>query len=201
MLPASYQPLAGVILIAGGLISCFAGYRFFRVVLGIYGFIVGAVIATTISGGDDSTRMLLAAGLGGLIGAIILVLAYFVGVALVGAGLGALSANLIWAQLGSEPNPLVIVLFSVVGALIALALQRYVIIVATAFGGSWVTILGVLAALGRAGSLAAATRANVWLAYPTNPLPGQQRNLFFGWIALGVIGMIVQLGFTARGRK
>jgi len=201
MLPASYQPLAGVILVFGGLISCFAGYRFFRVVLGIYGFIIGAMIATTISGGDDATRMVLAAGLGGLIGAVILVLAYFVGVALVGAGLGALSANLIWAQLGSEPNPLVIVLFSVVGALGALALQRYVIILATALGGAWATILGVLAFLGRASNLAAAARSNVWLAYPTNPLPGQEQSLFLAWIVLGLLGVIVQIAVTARGKK
>jgi hypothetical protein len=201
VLPASYQPLAGVILIGGGLVSCFAGYRFFRVVLGIYGFIVGAVIATTITGGDDATRLILAAGVGGLIGAIILVLAYFVGVALVGAGLGALSANLIWTQIGSEPHPLVIILFSVVGALVALALQRYVIIVGTAFGGAWGTILGVLAVLGRSSSVEAAARTNVWQAYPTNPFPGQQRNLFLAWVVLGILGVITQVAVTARGRK
>ena len=40
------------------------------------------------------------------------------------------------------------ILFSIVGALAALALQRYVIIGATAFGGAWTIIVGALALTG-----------------------------------------------------
>ena len=38
MFPSSYAAPIAVIFIVGGLLSCFAGYRLFRVVLGIYGF-------------------------------------------------------------------------------------------------------------------------------------------------------------------
>ncbi len=52
MLPASFQVPAAVVLILGGLLSCFAGYRVFRVVLGIYGFILGALLASSAMGTD-----------------------------------------------------------------------------------------------------------------------------------------------------
>src|SRR2546421_443102 len=42
MLPASYQLPAAVLLLAGGIVSCFFGYRLFRTVLAIFGFILGA---------------------------------------------------------------------------------------------------------------------------------------------------------------
>ena len=36
---------AAILLMLGGTVSCFAGYRLFRVVLAIYGFILGAMLA------------------------------------------------------------------------------------------------------------------------------------------------------------
>src|SRR6476659_6250320 len=148
MLPASLQMPAAVVLLAGGLIACFAGYRVFRIVLGIYGFILGALFASSAMGTEHTLWMVLAALVGGIVGALILIAAYFVGVALLGAGVGALAASLIWASLGKEPSALIVILFSIAGALAALALQRYVIIGATAFGGAWTMIVGGLALSG-----------------------------------------------------
>ena len=48
MLPASYATPTAAVLALGGLLACFAGYRLFRFVLGLYGFIVGAVLATSL---------------------------------------------------------------------------------------------------------------------------------------------------------
>jgi hypothetical protein len=200
MLPASFQTPAAIVLILGGLLSCFAGYRVFRIVLGIYGFILGALLASSAMGTDQTMWMIVAAIAGGLIGALILIAAYFVGVALIGAGLGALAANLIWAALGREPDIIAVIVLSIIGAVGALWLQRYVIIVATAFGGAWTTILGALALMGDRVAVDAAEKTGVWLAYPLNPAPGQ-RWVIFVWLALGIIGGIVQLTVTARGKK
>ena len=93
--------------------------------------------------------MVIAALVGGIVGALLLLAAYFVGVALVGAGLGALTANLIWTQIEGDPHPFVVILFSVAGALLATWLQRYVIILGTAFGGAWTIIVGAAGADGR----------------------------------------------------
>jgi hypothetical protein len=200
MLPASFQTPAAVVLLVGGLISCFAGYRVFRVVLGIYGFIIGALFASGIAGPENTFWMIVAATAGGVVGALILIAAYFVGVALVGAGVGALAASLIWAALGREPGALVVILFSIAGALAALALQRYVIVGSTAFGGAWTIIVGALTLSGARLTVDAAARNNVWLAYPMNPAPGNYWILLV-WLALGVTGVIVQLSLTAKGKK
>src|SRR6185295_13023363 len=135
MLPAAFQTPAAAILLLGGLLSCFAGYRVFRVVLGFFGFVFGALFASSMMGTDQTWWTVLAVIGGGLAGALILIAAYFVGVALIGAGIGAAAANLIWAGLGREPGLVAVIIFAVIGALAALALQRYVIIASTAFGG------------------------------------------------------------------
>ena len=200
MLPASLQTPAAIVLLVGGVISCFAGYRVFRLVLGIYGFILGALFASAAMGTEHTAWMIVAALVGGLVGALILIAAYFVGVALLGAGIGALTASLIWAALGREPGALVVILFSIAGALAALALQRYVIVGATAFGGAWTIIVGALALTGGRVAADAASRNNVWLAYPMNPAPGHYWILVV-WVALGITGAIVQLAVTAKGQK
>ena len=105
---------------------------------------------------------------------LLLLAAYFVGVALVGAGLGALLVNLIWTQIEGDPHPFVVILFSVAGALLATWLQRYVIILGTAFGGAWTMIVGALAVMGDKTALNAAAAGDVWVAYPMNPAPGQR---------------------------
>jgi hypothetical protein len=198
MLPASFQTPAAVILLVGGLISCFAGYRVFRIVLGIYGFILGALLASGMAGPENTFWMIVAALAGGVIGALILIAAYFVGVALLGAGIGALTASLIWAALGREPGAIVVIVFAIIGALGALALQRYVIIGATAFGGAWTIIVGALALTGSR-AVEATARNSVWLAYPMNPAPGNYWILLV-WLALGIAGVIVQLSVTAKGK-
>lgn len=200
MLPAWLQTPAALLLVVSGLVSCFAGYRVFRVVLGIYGFILGALMASSFMGTDQTLPMILAALAGGLVGAVILVLAYFVGVALIGAGAGALVANAIWTSFGREPGILVVVALATVGALGALAVQRYVIIISTAFGGAWTAIVGGFALAGDRAAGRAAARNDVWLAYPFDPAPGQ-RWVIAAWLAAGVIGTLVQLGVTAKGRK
>lgn len=200
MLPASLQTPAAIVLLAGGIISCFAGFRVFRIVLGIYGFILGALFASAAMGTEHTAWMIVAALVGGLVGALILIAAYFVGVALLGAGIGALTCSLIWASLGREPGAVIVILFAIAGALVALALQRYVIVGATAFGGAWTIIVGVLALTGGRAAAGAASRNSVWLAYPMNPAPGNYWILLV-WIALGITGAIVQLAVTAKGKK
>jgi len=201
MLPAAYQLPAAAILLGGGIISCFFGYRLFRTVLAIFGFILGALAASSVFGMSNTTLMLVAAVVGGLIGAFVLIAAYFVGVALVGAGLGAVIANLAFAAGDRDPNVFIVILFSIAGAVGATYLQRYFIIVGTAFGGAWTMIVGAMALVGNRTALKAATSGDVWVAYPLNPAPGQ-RWVLVAWILLSLIGAAVQLGITGgeKGR-
>jgi Domain of unknown function (DUF4203) len=164
MLPHSYELPAALLLLVGGTVACFAGYRLFKVVLGIYGFILGAMLASSTMGATNTTGMVVAALVGGIIGALILVFAYFVGIALVGAGLGALVAHVAWGYVGTgDPPALAVILLSIAGAVGAMLLQRYVIVIATAFGGAWTIIVGGLAAAGDRSAARAASAGDVWI--------------------------------------
>jgi hypothetical protein len=200
MLPLSYELPAAVLLVLGGALSCFAGYRLFRIVLGIYGFIGGAMLASSTMGVSNTTGMIAAALIGGVVGALILMFAYFVGIALVGAGLGALVAHVGWGYVGTgDPPPAVVIVLALMGSIAAMVLQRYVIIVATAFGGAWTVIVGGLATSGDRVARAASA-GDVWILYPLAPAPGQ-RWVPLAWIVLGLIGTGVQLGITGRKKR
>jgi hypothetical protein len=201
MLPASYQLPAAIVLLLGGTVACFFGYRMFRLVLAIFGFILGSFAASSLMSPTDTTGMLVSAAIGGLLGAGILIAAYFVGVALVGASLGALVANLAFSVSGNEPHFLVIAFCAVAGSVASMYLQRYFIIVGTAFGGAWTMIVGGMALVGDRTALAAAAAGDVWVAYPLDPAPGRQW-VPIAWVALGLIGTAVQLGWTGgeKGR-
>jgi hypothetical protein len=193
MLPAPFQVPAAFLLLGAGLLACFVGHRLFRLVLGIYGFVTGALVTMTVMGPADTQSTVLAMLAGGLAGALILILAYFVGVALVGAALGAIVVHVIWAELAREPHPLVVIVGTVAGALSAMALQRYVIIFATAFGGAWTALVGGLAiATNRSAAI-----ADAWGLYPLRPPPGEEW-MWVGWLVLGAVGAIVQLMMRPR---
>lgn len=202
MLPVTLQIPAAVVLVLGGVLACFAGYRLFRIVLGIYGFILGALIATTASGAATTTTLLVAALVGGLVGALILNLAYFLGVVLVGAALGAMAVTMIWGRAGAEPHVLLVILFAVVGAVGAMMLQRFVIITGTSFGGAWTALVGALALAGDRAAKAATAASDVWVVYPLDPAPGR-RWVVWAWLALGLAGFVTQLrkGRPATSRK
>ncbi len=200
MLPSAYQVPAAIVLLAGGLLACFAGYRLFKVVLGVYGFILGALVASSAMGADRGAWMIVAAIAGGALGALVLILAYFVGVALVGAAAGALLLHVLMASFGRDPHVLVAIAAAVAGAAIAMVLQRYVIILTTSFGGAWTVIVGGLALAGNGTAVRAAERGDVWIAYPLNPAPGQ-RWVIAVWLVLGLAGVVTQLRVTAKGKK
>ncbi len=201
MIPADYQVPAAAFMLIGGLVSCFLGYRLFRTVLTIFGFIFGALMASSLFGASDTGPMLAAALAGGIVGGLILFLAYFVGVSLVGAGLGAAVANIAFSVGDADPNVLVVIALAVIGAALAMYLQRYFLIVGTAFVGAWTAIVGAVALMGDRSALAEALSRDVWVVYPLTPAPGQSW-VPIAWIVLSAIGTAVQLGYTGgdRGR-
>jgi hypothetical protein len=200
MLPPAYELPGALLLILTGVIACFAGYRLFRFVLAVYGFIFGALIASSVMGISNTAGMIGAALIGGLVGALVMMAAWFVGVALVGAALGALLAHLAWRQFGTgDPPALAIVVISVIGAAASMVLQRYVVIVGTAFGGAWTLIIGVVNVMAARAARPPSVE-DVWILYPTTPVAGQ-RWMPVAWLALGVLGTVFQLAATGSRKK
>src|SRR5262245_60193384 len=137
MIPAPYATPATLILAAGGVLACFFGHRLFRFVLGLYGFYAGALVTTSIMAPSNTWGLIIAAVVGGIVGAGLMLAAYFFGVGLVGAGLAALVINVGWHYIaGAEPPTLVLIIGCVIGALAALSIVRYVVIFGTSIAGS-----------------------------------------------------------------
>src|SRR5690349_1966 len=170
MLPHGYEQPAALVLLLGGVLACFAGYRLFRVVLGIYGFILGAMIASSVVGVGNTLSMVAAAIIGGLIGSVVLVLAWFVGVSLVGAAIGVLIAHVAWGQLAaSDPPAIAVITAAVAAAIAAMFVQKYVIVAGTAFGGAWTVIIGALTLFPQVQGLTRGqSDTEVWILYPTS---------------------------------
>jgi hypothetical protein len=200
MVPGAYAVPAAVILVISGAVACFGGYRLFRIVLGVYGFILGAMVTSSVMGTSSTGALVLAAGVGGLIGAVLMIAAYFVGVGLIGAALASLAVHLVWRVIGGDPPTVLLVIMAVLGALGALSVARYVAVIGTALAGSWTMIVGGLALSGRQFNSLPVTSDNIWVVYGAGPLPGNWV-VIGGWVLLALAGAAVQLTTTSKMGK
>ena len=194
LIPTSYELPAILLLVVGGLIAWAAGYRLFRFVLTLFGFYIGALAATAVLGPGDRTMLMFAALGGGAVGALIMFFGYFVGVALVGAGIGAFAVHMVWSRIGGDPHAFVVILAAVAGAASAMALQRYVIVVATAFSGAWITLWGVMQLIDASND---PRRPQVWMVYLFDVSNGRL-GMVVGWLVMAAVGVFVQLRYTGR---
>ncbi len=189
----TYYDLESIVRIAAvpgillGVIQCFFGYRVFKVILGILGFIAGGVGAGALGYALSESQVIgLVAGLlGGAIGAALLVALYYVGVFLIGAILGAGIASFLVNGAGaSSTELLILVVVAVVSGIVALVLQKFMIIVSTGFLGAWSVVSGITYyAIG--GDLAALERM-------LRQGGTQLYMMLLGALALGIAGIIVQ---------
>ena len=188
--------LAYVVLVGVGLLNCFFGYRLFRVLLGIWGFLAGAGLGMTLlqGAGIDPLVRILGALLCGIVGALLVSLLYFLGVFLFGAGFGLLIASVIQQHLHAQLAWPVIAVVAAVGGVAALVLQRPLITLFTAFGGAWVVVSGTAAAV--AGCPLRSFPANC-----VHPSPWALV-ILVAWLVLGFIGLATQFQLSRqRGRR
>lgn len=199
MASLAFQIPVAIILLAGGLLACFLGYRLLRLVLAIYGFVAGVIVTTMFVGQFETWAAALVTIAGGLAGTLVAILAYLVGVGLLGAAVGAVVVNVQWAAENSEPNVWLVVGVSLVGALGALALRRYVIILGTSFGGAWSALVGGLALAGNSAAVAAAA-GNLQQLFPLAPARSQIE-FVVAWCVLGGLALVVQLRTFRRKKR
>ena len=185
-----------IILLAGGLLACFLGYRLLRILLAVYGFVAGVIIATLYVDQLETWLAVLATIGGGLVGALVAIVAYLAGVAVFGAALGAFVVNDVWRSDVTEPNTWLVLGACLAGALIALGLRRYVIMVGTSFGGSWTALVGGFALAGNSEAIAAAS-GDVQQVYPLAPA-STQMEFAIAWFILGGIALFVQFRWGGR---
>jgi len=185
--------------ISWGLVNCFFGHRIFKIVLGIAGFAVGMSIGAGVGaqmGEGQQVWVLVGSLIGGLAGSLLIIWLHVVGVFLAGAALGAIVGGA--AATAMKVQGLTALAVVVVPALllgvVALMLQKLLIIVATSFGGASIAVVGALQVIKKEGPLRLANDPQAMQAY----LRVEGATVAGAWLILGFVGVLVQYLFTAR---
>ena len=192
---SSLNLIVGLSILVGA-IECFFGYRLFKIVLGLIGFLVGSAVASAIAAGlSQQGLIILGAGLlGGCVGAALMVLLYFLGVFVVGALLGGILGTVLFALVESQPEPLLLLILAVIAGIVALVFQKLMIICSTGFGGAWSVVTGT-------------AYFTVGAIDPRHfeRLPGAGGNQLYVvllcWLALGIAGVVVQYKAASSGKN
>ncbi|MGO8678002.1 MAG: DUF4203 domain-containing protein [Limisphaerales bacterium] len=134
------------LVVAVGLLTCFLGYRLLKITLGIMGFIAGAsggwALGLSLEPGNSGIALVCAV-IGAAIGAVLYIWLFYLGIFLLGAGAGAVVVAAFSNSAGYQPQPLFLFAVAIVFGLLALAMQKLMIIVSTAFLGSYLVMAGV----------------------------------------------------------
>jgi hypothetical protein len=175
------------------------GYRFFLVMLPIWGFFggfwIGAYAISLLLGtGFLATATGLVVGfVVGIIGAVLSYLFYIVGVLIIAGAFGGALGSGIMSALGFDPG-LIMTIVTIISGLVAagltlvLNLQKYVIIVLTAMAGAVLVILAGMLLFGQV------TVADLQ-AGGNFVQPIFQGSWFWGivWLVLAIAGVVVQI--------
>ncbi len=192
------QQLNGLIAtaVAIGTLYCFLGYRTLRFVLGLTGFLMAGGVAATlvnwISQGNQ-LAVLIALFIGGMCGAFALYFLYRTGVFLLGLMGTALIAHNV---LSAQPDtwiPVAVIGVAVLGGLVALLLERPVILLATAALGAWMVVSGVAYFIVGSGELEGLTKV-----FESEE---QRMIILASWAILAVAGALSQVATTKKKGK
>ncbi len=150
-----------IIALVVGAAFCFGGFRFFLLLLPLWGFVVGFSIGTdavtTLFG--DGAFATATSWVVGLVVALVFAIAsylyYYLAIALMGGMVGYTLGASAWGLIGNEYGAIAFVIGIVVGAIVAIVVlalnvPKYLVIVLTALGGSatilagWFVLIGTI---------------------------------------------------------
>ena len=190
--------LVGGLALLIGLAFAFVGYRFFLILLPIWGFFAGfAIGANAVASlfGEGFLATVTGWGIGFVLALICAVLAYlfwYAAVVILAGSVGYALGGSVLSAIGIDPGFLTFIAGVALGAVfligaLVLNVPKYVIVVLTGIGGAAGMVLGAslivgrvpVAALGDAGLLGAPIHDSLFWAA--------------AWAVLAIAGMVVQL--------
>jgi hypothetical protein len=176
--------LSAIIAIFVGMLSCFQGYRFFRVVLGLVGFIIGFNLGLSlIAAYQELLRIAVGVGFG-LVGTALLTWLYVFGIVVAGAILGAtltIAALLAFNIQDNAVLGMAAIVGLIVGGLLALLFNKWIIVVSTAFNGAALILYGVSLLI-----------PGLMEVNSSRPVQIQSPFVFVVWFVLGLAGFAFQ---------
>ena len=139
--------LTGLILLIVGLIACFFGKRYYRLVLALVGFVIGYYAANALLVGQGDAIQLIAAIVAGVVLGFLFWTFYKMAYVLFGLFLGLAVAAIIGRSFNLDGTVYLIVaiVLAIVGAFLGSAIADLMIRLSTAFGGASQIVAGVAA--------------------------------------------------------
>jgi hypothetical protein len=126
-----------VLMVIGGVILLFAGWRIYDFIIIIAGFLIGASIAASLVASSSTLVMLLVILIGGFIGAALSVVVYQIAVFLIGLYIGVLLTQGIATALALTPvSPIVLLIGGIIGGVIAIGLSFELLVLLSALAGA-----------------------------------------------------------------
>jgi hypothetical protein len=186
------KDLVSVALILIGLLACFAGTRFFRTVLTLFGVVGGGLAGALLLRDSGETIMLAGAVIGAILGGVLFNLLFSFAMTLIGVVLGITLGLFIISTAGTtDPvvNVIIVAVLAFIGAILASRFERLIIALATAFIGAVMITEGALLFIPGVGSMDEATR-----------LPVIQPTGTWAAVAIAAVIVLTLLGFTAQMR-
>lgn len=123
-----------------GVLSCFFGYKIFKFIVGVCGFVIGAlagIILISASNGDASgPAVIVTAIVGGIIGAFLAVKLYFIGIFFIGALFGGLTGYTLTLGNNSDNSGVLILVLAIIAGILAVIIKKFMIILSTSVSGA-----------------------------------------------------------------
>jgi len=188
-LPQANLTIGAVLVGLLGIVECFFGYRVFRIVLVVLGFLLGAALAITLVNPDQTILVILTGLFGGLLGAVLFYFLYVIGTFIAGLMFGAAVAATLAASfnLGIDATNIAIIVGAIVGGILGIIFVKYIIMLSTAFTGASQIIYAIAILLPGLGLIPPAldNSTPIWrTASPTSTL---------AILVLATFGFVVQL--------
>lgn len=193
--------LQAIVSFLFGVINCFFGWQLFRLVLVLWGFVTGSVIAVQMLGLTvDAPAAFIPLVFGGVLGAVLFSLLYVAGIVLLGAVFGfTLTVALVGSLLNAQDFTAFVIgaLGAVIFGLLAWWLNKRIIFLITAFSGAAGIVNAGLLVLGYqtpVTDLLATTPTEEVVTMPQ----GVVLIALLAWLAVGAFGFMVQWGRVRR---
>lgn len=193
---AELYPWLSAAAIAWGLLDCFLGYRIFKLTVALWGAVLGMFLGLAAGHalGLGTAGKIAGVVIGGLLGGGLAFLLYLAAVFIAGFLFGATLSLLLLANFNHMVAVLTSCVLGVIGGVLAVKLQKVVLILATALLGSFRALLAVMYF----------TQRLDWVYYLTQrpqQLPALIEGnpwLFPAVLVLAAVGAIAQFGLGER---
>ena len=194
----------GILVLVIGIALCFSGYRAFRALISIWGFLAGFLLTIQALGAYSGGHLLVSALewiIALIVGLVLAALAYQLYVAaivILSASVGFWLGTGLMMAVGYNNHSLPALIAGSICALtlailtLSLNLAKILIIISTSISGASIIIAGILLSL-RVISL---NDALSWSIVGTAIRGSQLWN--YVWLAFAIVGILVQLGSTRR---